>query len=270
MSKKKRHVPKWQFHANSTTSTRSSLLEKDTPTPRVLYTPEVWGIIQLAIAHCEVEIGWLGLVRKHNETDYLIYDVFIPKQTVSHTETDIDESAMSALANEIFAAGEDPSNLYYWGHSHVNMGVQPSGQDEEQVAIYLDSLPVLIRGIYNKRGESNVCVFDTEQRVVFERVENGIHALSDEDASAWIEHIDKNVKQRKVVLPPTTGFTPAPAAPVSPLDPNDDYAYDVEDVLFYDPIFSEFHFRNRPPLSTAALSVEEEDELHEQLMGAFR
>lgn len=269
MSKKK-HTPKWQFHANSTTSTRSCLLEKDTPTPRVLYTPEVWSIIQLAIAHCEVEIGWLGLVRKHNETDYLIYDVFIPKQTVSHTETDIDESAMSALANEIFAAGEDPGNLYYWGHSHVNMGVQPSGQDEEQVAIYLDSLPVLIRGIYNKRGESNVCVFDTEQRVVFERVENGIHALSDEDASDWIEHIDKNVKQRKVVLPPTTGFPPALAPPVSPLDPNDDYAYDVEDVLFYDPIFSEFHFRNRPPLSTAALSVEEEDELHEQLMGAFR
>lgn len=269
MSKKK-HTPKWQFHANSTTSTRSCLLEKDTPTPRVLYTPEVWSIIQLAIAHCEVEIGWLGLVRKHNETDYLVYDVFIPKQTVSHTETDIDESAMSALANEIFAAGEDPGNLYYWGHSHVDMGVQPSGQDEAQVAIYLDSLPVLIRGIYNKRGESNVCVFDTEQHVVFERVENGIYALSDEGASAWIEHIDKNVKQRKVVLPPTTGFTPAPAAPVSPLDPNDDYAYDVEDVLFYDPIFSEFHFRSRPPLSTAALSPEEEDELHEQLMGAFR
>lgn len=269
MSKKKR-TPKWQFHANSTTSTRSSLLEKDTPTPRVLYTPEVWGIIQLAIAHCEVEIGWLGLVRKHNETDYLIYDVFIPKQTVSHTETDIDESAMSALANEIFAAGEDPGNLYYWGHSHVNMGVQPSGQDEAQVAIYLDSLPVLIRGIYNKRGESNVCVFDTEQRVVFERVENGIHALSDEDASDWIEHIDKNVKQRKVVLPPTTGFTPALAPPVSPLDPDDDYEYDVEDVLFYDHIAAEFHFRSRPPLSTAVLSFEEENELHEQLMGAFR
>jgi hypothetical protein len=269
MSKKK-HTPKWQFHANSTTSTRSCLPEKDTPTPRVLYTPEVWSIIQLAIAHCEVEIGWLGLVRKHNETDYLVYDVFIPKQTVSHTETDIDESAMSALANEIFAAGEDPGNLYYWGHSHVDMGVQPSGQDEAQVAIYLDSLPVLIRGIYNKRGESNVCVFDTEQHVVFERVENGIYALSDEGASAWIEHIDKNVKQRKVVLPPTTRFTPAPASPVSPLDPNGDYEYDVEDVLFYDPIFSEFHFRSRPPLSTAALSPEEEDELHEQLMGAFR
>lgn len=265
MSKKKQHVPKWQFHANSTTSTRSFLLEKDVPTPRVFYTPEVWGVIQLAIAHCEVEIGWLGLVRKHNETDYLVYDVFIPKQTVSHTETDIDESAMSALANEIFAAGEDPGNLYYWGHSHVNMGVQPSGQDEEQVAIYLDSLPVLIRGIYNKRGESNVCVFDTEQRVVFERVENGVYALSDGDESAWIEHIDKNVKQRK--------FTPTPITlipPVSPLDPNDDCEYDVEDVLYYDHISAKFHFRNRPPLSTALLSLEEEDELHEQLMGEFR
>ena len=268
MSKKKR-TPKWQFHANSTTSTRSSLLEKDTPTPRVLYTPEVWGIIQLAIAHCEVEIGWLGLVRKHNETDYLIYDVFIPKQTVSHTETDIDESAMSALANEIFAAGEDPGNLYYWGHSHVNMGVQPSGQDEAQVAIYLDSLPVLIRGIYNKRGESNVCVFDTEQRVVFERVENGVYALSDGDESAWIEHIDKNVKQRKVVLPSTTGYTPAPV-PAPHLDPNGNYEYKVEDVLYYDYATEEFHFRSRPPLNTSVLSLEEEDELHEQLMGAFR
>lgn len=264
MSKKKR-TPKWQFHANSTTSTRSALSEKDVPTPRVFYTPEVWSVIQLAIAHCEVEIGWLGLVRKHNETDYLVYDVFIPKQTVSHTETDIDESAMSALANEIFAAGEDPGNLYYWGHSHVNMGVQPSGQDEEQVAIYLDSLPVLIRGIYNKRGESNVCVFDTEQRVVFERVYNGVYALSDGDESAWIEHIDKNVKQRK--------FTPihiTQAPPASPLNPNDDCEYDVEDVLYYDHNFAEFHFRNRPPLSTALLSLEEEDELHERLMGEFR
>lgn len=269
MSKKKQHVPKWQFHANSTTSTRSFLLEKDVPTPRVFYTPEVWGVIQLAIAHCAVEIGWLGLVRKHNETDYLVYDVFIPKQTVSHTETDIDEFAMSALANEIFAAGEDPGNLYYWGHSHGNMGVQPSGQDEEQVAIYLDSLPVLIRGIYNKRGESNVCVFDTEQRVVFERVENGVYALSDGDESAWIEHIDKNVKQRKVVLPSTTGYTPAPV-PAPHLDPNGNYEYKVEDVLYYDYATEEFHFRSRPPLNTSMLSLEEEDELHEQLMGAFR
>jgi hypothetical protein len=53
-----------------------------------------------------------------------------------------------------WTGAETPMNLY-WGHSHVNMGVFWSGQDEECIESFLNftGTGVLASVVYNKKGE---------------------------------------------------------------------------------------------------------------------
>lgn len=166
--------------------------------PIVYYAPDVFEALDYIIAKCTKEVGWLGTVKVMDSGDYLIDRIFVPEQTVTGAETDILPEAMLALANEIIESGDDPSRLYYWGHSHVNMGVAPSGQDERQIEEYLDSCPVFIRGIYNKKGDSKVDVYDTTKKRIYESVYNDV--FTPPIAKATKDHLDKlvaaNVKER--------------------------------------------------------------------------
>jgi len=199
---------KWAFNSTQKDMSITPLKPAGMRIPAVYYTPEVWAVITLAVQHCTKEVGWLGMVTKLDNGDYLIDKIYIPEQTVSGAETDISADAMAALAAEIFAEGDDPSRLKYWGHSHVNMGVGPSGQDETQVEEYLDSHSVFLRGIYNKRGESKVDIYDRTQGVVFQCVPNSVQGLSHEDEAAWIAVINRNVQERSYTqnLTPTTSL----------------------------------------------------------------
>ena len=179
----KTHVPPavvedlpWDFTATSLTPVISYMKHVDDPAPKlftppkVIYAEDVWAKIQFAVKTCTEEVGWLGLVDTLPNGDYLITDVYFPPQEVHGTETDISADAVFQLYLQLQSEGKDPGKLSYWGHSHVNMGVTPSAQDELQARRYLRGLNVLIRGIYNKAGAAKVDVFDTNQCVVFQNV----------------------------------------------------------------------------------------------------
>jgi hypothetical protein len=163
----------------------------------LFYTPEVKATIDFIIETCPKEVGWLGLVEKMGD-DYRVYKIYVPEQTVTGAETNINTDAMTALTMEVLNAGFDSSELYYWGHSHVNMAVSPSNQDEEQVAEYLENTPVFIRGIYNKAGDSKVDIYDVKAGVIHECVWNGLLAnvLTNESKAAMVKLLTANVKAR--------------------------------------------------------------------------
>ena len=164
------HVAK-SISSSSMEPTTTSMYITSVKVPEVRYTPYVHKVIQHIVAHQPQEIGWLGLVDK-TAYGYLVTDLYIPEQTVSAAETDIDQDAMAALAIEIDEAGLDPSKLLYWGHSHVNMAVSPSHQDEQQIASFVENSPFFIRGIYNKYGDSKVDVYDKQSNTIFQCVNN--------------------------------------------------------------------------------------------------
>ena len=173
-------------------STVTTLYNTNIPAPEVRYTPEVYDFIQHFIFSQPQEIGWLGLVDK-TDYGYLVTNIYIPEQTVSAAETDIDSDAMAALALEIDDAGLDPSKLLYWGHSHVNMAVSPSHQDEEQIAAFIENNPFFIRGIYNKHGDRKIDVYDKTANTIFQCVADRVDTpgLSKED----IKHVNRLMKQ---------------------------------------------------------------------------
>ena len=192
-----RRARQWNFAATSLKATTTPLIPVGTipavePVPTVYYTTKAWHSIQYLVSRCPQEVGWLGLVDMLEDGDYLITDIYVPLQTVHGAETDIDEDAMEALFDQIIDEGNDPSKLRYWGHSHVNMGVGPSGQDENQLEEYLDACDWFIRGIYNKQGAAKVDVFDRTKQKVFQCVDGiPVHDLIDPDLR---KHLDDEIK----------------------------------------------------------------------------
>lgn len=194
------------------TNSTSSLSAKTTvlyPTPVpaapvLYYEPHIWNQIRYIIDVSPKEVGWWGRVEKC-EGGYKVVALYVPSQTVHSAETDISSEAMADLALEIINEGHDPQTLYYWGHSHVNMGVSPSGQDETQVREYLASCPVFIRGIYNKQGASKVDIYDVEANVCFESVVNkpAHPELTADDKKSIDDLLRVNVKQH---VPKTTPY----------------------------------------------------------------
>jgi hypothetical protein len=191
----------WDFSASSATSTVSQLnRQKDKPTPpSVFYTQEAFAAIRYLVDNCTKEVGWLGEVQTFDNA-YLVTRIHVPTQVVTSTETDILPEDMAALYMELMDQGVDTSTLIYWGHSHVNMGVTPSGQDETQIGNFLDSCNVFIREITNKKGDKKVDVFDVNQGYVFQCVRAEVYYEIPTDVKEYLDMaITSRVKERTYV-----------------------------------------------------------------------
>lgn len=243
----KPHIKRLPYSATSLTQTITPMIPVS-KLPTVYYSTPAWLKMWKIIDLCQQEVGWLGLVDEINDGDYLITDIFLLEQEVTGGTTDIESDAVANLAVELESSGIDSTKLRYWGHSHVNMQVSPSGTDESQLADYMEHCEWFIRGIYNKKFEQKVDVFDKRHNVVFQKVDSKEHRPDFDDA--WLQalktEIATKVKQKSysygpgVRTSPTGGyyqpsyghlaqkFHPQPAKPVKTAA---DYWIDEDDDL---------------------------------------
>lgn len=141
----------------------------------ILVSPEACAKMNTFIRCCSVEIGWLGVVEEIGDVLF-ISDVLLFDQEVSASQTEIDADALADFWEECLTnppAGmtdlevmEMLSKIRFWGHSHVNMGVFPSGTDERTMHVQFAQMiedseqrPWFVRAIGNKSGEMVFDVF---------------------------------------------------------------------------------------------------------------
>lgn len=123
----------------------------------VYILPEARAKMELYCDLSSEEIGWLAFVEKTN-VGFLITDCILLKQEVHATTTEIDPAALLEFWNN--TPIEKQVNIKLWGHSHVNMAPNPSGQDDSQMDYFKDGNDWFIRLITNKKREYHIDVFD--------------------------------------------------------------------------------------------------------------
>ena len=144
--------------------------------PALYITQEVEGLLDVILNRedefSREEIGWLGRVHRTG-SDFVCDELYIPEQEVHGTTTEITPEGLDKLANELMESGnsEDINNLKLWGHSHVNMGVSPSGQDDSQLRDFMGDSDFFIRMIMNKRGKYKVDIYLNDVDLVYENVD---------------------------------------------------------------------------------------------------
>jgi hypothetical protein len=120
------------------------------------------------------EIGVFGFVDELPNNTYLIRDIFYPKHSEAAGATcEISPEGETLMAEWLISHNRenDIAKAKFWGHSHVNMGVFPSGQDEDQSIERMNrNQSYLIRGIFNKDGLLSISFYDYQNKRRFDNI----------------------------------------------------------------------------------------------------
>jgi hypothetical protein len=178
------------------------------PDPIIEFTQEAWRKIKYVIDKCSQEVGWLGSVEKiedavKNPYHFRITNIWVPQQEVNGGTCEIKPAGRDALLQELFDSAPTPkdgmdltNSIRYWGHSHVNMGVFASGQDDAQI-LEMRACPWYIRGIHNKKGEINLALYVFSENVVYRDIQPVIlDSMPDSEKESLDKQIKENVKQK--------------------------------------------------------------------------
>ena len=200
---KRREDMKYRVDTTSTTASGVVPIKGATRYPNeptIYFTREAWVKQCHLVRKCTKEVGWFALV-DYDEKDnsFTITELVIPNQEVTAAETNIGKEDLADAAMELIEQGKDTSKLYAWFHSHVNMGVSPSAQDEYQVEDYLEDLadqpevPAFIRGIQNKAGDLKIDVYYIQHGVAYQNID--FYVIHDDDPQ-WLVDIENEIKTK--------------------------------------------------------------------------
>lgn len=199
------------FKERRTPTTKVEVVKELVPT--IFIDSEAITKMGLYVEECEDEIGWLGTVSQHGR-NFLIEDVFLFEQDVHATTTEITPEGLTEFAEELLAKEDGMevwNKLKMWGHSHVNMGLTPSGQDDSQMETFKEGgHDWFIRLIANKKGELKIDIYDykagvayldmpwcvnpsAEERKIEEHIEE-LYALLDELQGKRVENYKEDIK----------------------------------------------------------------------------
>lgn len=174
--------------------------------PTIIYDYLALEKAKYLVSKMDKEIQWFHRmdVSKDRST-YYIYDLIIPQQEVSLTETNSDSSMMLNLYRDLVKergpeeTNTTLSNMVVWCHSHHTMAPNPSGQDNKQFkefnTTFPEGLPRLML-IFNKSNQYYSKVFDPQTNIIFENID--IKVSSSFDSKDLDSEIKNKVKNKKI------------------------------------------------------------------------
>ena len=167
--------------------------------PTLFINNDAYLKMQEYIAQSKKEIGWLGTCSRQDD-DYIINNVYLFDQEVHETTCEITEEGLNKFALELM---EKPNgmdiwnNICLWGHSHVNMGVLPSSQDNKQLDFFLKNMKegFFIRYIGNKKGEIGLQIVDIDKNIILDEKEISIKRVMAEEDVKQIVSLEEEIKE---------------------------------------------------------------------------
>lgn len=177
-------------------------VENTTERPIITFTEGAYRTINALVEKCSKEIAWNATVSKETTDDgsvvYVVDQIVMFPQQVTGASVDVDETEYSNWCSELDT--ETLNQLRFHGHSHVNMGVSPSGIDTDYQRQMIDQIPdFFIFMIFNKRGDMYACIYDIVTNIFYDNNDIDI-VLPELPESAFLELadqlIDKYVDER--------------------------------------------------------------------------
>lgn len=161
----------------------------------ISYSPLAKVKMRGLVQTCTDEIGWHGTAYR-TEYGYHIEDVFTYPQTVTGATITCDADAYAKW--NMMLEDDVINNMRFHGHSHVNMGVTPSGVDmtfRQDLVAKLDKDDFFIFLIINKSDAINHSVYDLKDGILYEDKDLVITTMLDNNQklSTWIDEQMKHV-----------------------------------------------------------------------------
>ena len=131
--------------------------------------PEAFTKMTLILMSNDKEVAWHGVTERVSATEFIVKDILIYPQEVTATTVDTDEEE---YAKWLIKIGEENfNNLHAQMHSHVNMGVSPSGTDmghRNKIVTQLEDGDYYIFMIWNKSLTWSGAIYDMPSNALYE------------------------------------------------------------------------------------------------------
>ena len=162
-------------------------------------------LMQKYVEGCTDEIGWFFTVEKDEEYPgwYFIEDCILFHQEVHSTTTEVNGDNLIKLSEEILSKPDGVefwNKMKGWGHSHVNMGVTPSGQDDNQMEFFSNSgFDFFVRIIANKKGELKIDLYDYSIGVAYIDVPWTVYSgIEERELASQIVELQKQIEAKRL------------------------------------------------------------------------
>jgi len=162
----------------------------------VWLTQEAYKKIVALVTEFPDEVGWHGTVSRSNDSEFTIEDIFVYPQEVTGSTVNTDQRAYS---NWLYALDDDTFNsIRMQGHSHVNMGVSPSGVDDkhrQQILGQLEPDMYYIFMIWNKALSVHTLIYDMARNVMYENNDVEVNLLGGEGMDEFLADAKEKVQK---------------------------------------------------------------------------
>lgn len=187
------------FEKNKIKEMISKIKTETNTYPTVYITYQALTKMHQYTQNCDKEIGWLGSAVKNEDGSYLIEDMYLIKQKVTGATTELEEDAIIEFMNNIRKNEgiEAMSKIRVWGHSHVNMEVFASSQDNETFKEYYSDCNFFIRIIVNKKGKMKLDIADNETGLIYENIPWKVYY--EEDIAALLKEYEEVSEKLKEI-----------------------------------------------------------------------
>ena len=174
----------------------------------VRFTATAWVKMVMLIQEFDKEVAWHGVAYRcdGDEHEYVISDILVYPQEVTGATVNTDQKKY-----EDWMMGHDDetyNNIRMQGHSHVRMGVSPSGVDlthQAKIISTLDDDMFYIFMIWNKSFVHNIKIYDLAKNILFENKDVSVGMVDDGvDLDAFIKDAKEMVKIKTYTTPTYT------------------------------------------------------------------
>lgn len=167
----------------------------------VLFSAKAYLKMTALIREFGDEVAWHGTAYRYDDETkdvYIVDDILVYPQVVTGATVNTDQEKyqtwLMSQSDDVF------NNIRFQGHSHVNMGVSPSGVDtshQEKIVEQLEDDMFYIFMIWNKRHDVFSKIYDMKKNIMFESSDVTVDVVSDgERMSEFMKNAKAIVEKR--------------------------------------------------------------------------
>ena len=146
------------------------------------------------------EVAWHGMAVKKAENEFIIEDICVYPQEVTGATVNTDQERYTKWLYEF--DDEAFNKIRMQGHSHVNMGVSPSGVDSghrEKILDQLDDDMFYIFMVWNKSLKTHTLIYDMENNILYDDKDVTVKIIGDDSLDEFLVDAEKKVQKKKAV-----------------------------------------------------------------------
>ena len=147
------------------------------------------------------EVAWHGIATKLENGEFVLEDILVYPQEVTGSTVNTDQDGYTEW---LYAFDDDTfSKIRMQGHSHVNMSVSPSVDDDrhrEQILNQLEGDMFYIFMVWNKRLETHTLIYDIVKNVMYEDGDITMKIAGDDSLDEFMADAKEKVQKKRAAV----------------------------------------------------------------------